>query len=166
MIIIMVYNILTSRCKLFFDLKYNKRNGVHYIMNLSLLAKLATAGMVLTGITGTAALGNIPGVNQEVKAQQDNPNSEHFKKTVDGKELDFTDTFSKTKLTPKDVSDEIAKKLNEQGLTSSEYKFSLQVDKKDGSKIEGAGQVGEVPSNQSSEFNPTEDKIKVFDITK
>ncbi|MFK3494941.1 hypothetical protein LOQ69_14485 [Staphylococcus aureus] len=134
-------------------------------MNLSLVAKLATAGMILTGITGTAALGNIPGVNQEVKAQQDNPNSQHFKKTVDGKELDFTDTFSQTKLTPKDLSDEIKKKLDEQGLTGL-YKFSLKVELQNGGAIQGEGTVGQVPSNQSAEFDPTKDRITVFEITK
>ncbi|WP_330993977.1 hypothetical protein [Staphylococcus pseudintermedius] len=134
-------------------------------MKLGLVAKLATAGMILTGITGAVAFGNVPGVNQEVKAQQDNPNSGHFKKTVDGKELDFTDIFSRNTLTPKDLSDEIKKKLDEQGLTG-DYNFNLKVTKSDGSTIEGAGKAGQVPSNQSSVFDPTKDKIEVFEISK
>ncbi|EJO7150106.1 hypothetical protein NRV22_001664 [Staphylococcus pseudintermedius] len=134
-------------------------------MKLGLVAKLATAGMILTGITGAATFGNVPGLNQEVKAQQDNPNSEHFKKKVDDKELDFTDIFSRNTLTPKDLSDEIKKKLDEQGLTG-DYNLNLKVTKSDGSTIEGTGKAGQVPSNQSSVFDPTKDKIEVFDISK
>ncbi|EJO7114045.1 hypothetical protein NRV28_002081 [Staphylococcus pseudintermedius] len=135
-------------------------------MNFSLFSKLAIAGAVLTGLASTVTLYQDSGVNYEAKAQEENPNSQHFKKNVDDKELDFTDILSKDKITAKELSDKIAKELNGKGLDPKEYSFTLKVTTKDGGTIQGDGKVGEVPNNQSMEFNPSKDKITEFEITK
>ncbi|HAR6136523.1 TPA: hypothetical protein I1683_001938 [Staphylococcus pseudintermedius] len=135
-------------------------------MNFSLFSKLAIAGAVLTGLASTVTLYQDSGVNYEAKAQEENPNSQHFKKNVDDKELDFTDILSKDKITAKELSDKIAKELNDKGLDPKEYSFTLKVTTKDGGTIQGDGKVGEVPNNQSMEFNPSKDKITKFEITK
>ncbi|MDK4095236.1 hypothetical protein O0G34_09930 [Staphylococcus pseudintermedius] len=135
-------------------------------MNFSLFSKLAIAGAVLTGLASTVTLYQDSGVNYEAKAQEENPNSQHFKKNVDVKELDFTDILSKDKITAKELSDKIAKELNDKGLDPKEYSFTLKVTTKDGGTIQGDGKVGEVPNNQSMEFNPSKDKITEFEITK
>ncbi|MCE5720634.1 hypothetical protein JL822_11185 [Staphylococcus pseudintermedius] len=135
-------------------------------MNFSLFSKLAIAGAVLTGLASTVTLYQDSGVNYEAKAQEENPNSQHFKKNVDDKELDFTDILSKDKITAKELSDKIAKELNGKGLDPKEYSFTLKVTTKDGGTIQGDGKVGEVPNNQSMEFNPSKDKITEFKITK
>ncbi|NCJ13795.1 hypothetical protein [Staphylococcus pseudintermedius] len=135
-------------------------------MNFSLFSKLAIAGAVLTGLASTVTLYQDSGVNYEAKAQEENPNSQHFKKNVDGKELDFTDILSKDKITAKELSDKITKELNENGLDPKEYSFTLKVTTEDGGTIQGGGKVGEVPNNQSKEFNPNKDKITEFEITK
>ncbi|PXA58296.1 hypothetical protein, partial [Staphylococcus pseudintermedius] len=109
------------------------------------------------------------GVNYEAKAQEENPNSQHFKKNVDDKELDFTDILSKDKITAKELSDKIANELSANGLDPKEYSFTLKVTTKDGGTIQGdgkVGEVGEVPNNQAMEFNPSKDKITEFEITK
>ncbi|UXV54411.1 hypothetical protein MUA68_14655 (plasmid) [Staphylococcus aureus] len=134
-------------------------------MNLSLIAKLAMAGVVLTGITGTAAIGNISGVNHEAKAEV-NPNAEHFKKSVEGHELDFTSTLNKKTLTAKLLADDIKSELEKAGLHPSEYKFIIVVKKSDGSTISGSGVVTNVNSNQSATFDPTKEKLEEFSITK
>lgn len=135
-------------------------------MNFSLFSKLAIAGAVLTGLASTVTLYQDSGVNYEAKAQEENPNSQHFKKNVDDKELDFTDILSKDKITAKELSDKIAKELNEKGLDPKEYSFTLKVTTEDGGTIQGGGKVGEVSNNQSKEFNPNKDKITEFEITK
>ncbi|HCT0431375.1 TPA: hypothetical protein LQP14_001598 [Staphylococcus pseudintermedius] len=135
-------------------------------MNFSLFSKLAIAGAVLTGLASTVTLYQDSGVNYEVKAQEENPNSQHFKKNVDDKELDFTDILSKDKITAKELSDKIANELSANGLGPKEYSFTLKVTTKDGGTIQGDGKVGEVPNNQSMEFNPNKDKITEFEITK
>ncbi|EKH2205147.1 TPA: hypothetical protein I1687_002080 [Staphylococcus pseudintermedius] len=135
-------------------------------MNFSLFSKLAIAGAVLTGLASTVTLYQDSGVNYEAKAQEENPNSQHFKKNVDDKELDFTDILSKDKITAKELSDKIAKELSANGLDSKEYSFTLKVTTKDGGTIQGGGKVGEVLNNQSKEFNPNKDKITEFEITK
>ncbi|EHP0517825.1 hypothetical protein KNE05_002070 [Staphylococcus pseudintermedius] len=135
-------------------------------MNFSLFSKLAIAGAVLTGLASTVTLYQDSGVNYEAKAQEENPNSQHFKKNVDDKELDFTDIFSKDKITAKELSDKIAKELSANGLDPKEYSFTLKVTTKDGGTIQGDGKVGDVPNNQSMEFNPNKDKITEFKITK
>ncbi|EGQ1292079.1 hypothetical protein EEJ56_11425, partial [Staphylococcus pseudintermedius] len=128
--------------------------------------KLAIAGAVLTGLASTVTLYQDSGVNYEAKAQEENPNSQHFKKNVDDKELDFTDILSKDKITAKELSDKIANELSANGLDPKEYSFTLKVTTKDGGTIQGDGKVGEVPNNQSMEFNPSKDKITEFEITK
>ncbi|EGQ2752265.1 hypothetical protein MWQ88_002107 [Staphylococcus pseudintermedius] len=135
-------------------------------MNFSLFSKLAIAGAVLTGLASTATFYQDSGFNYEAKAQEENPNSQHFKKNVDDKELDFTDIFSKDKITAKELSDKIAKELNDKGLDPKEYSFTLKVTTGNGGTIQGGGKVGEVPNNQSMEFNPNKDKITEFKITK
>lgn len=135
-------------------------------MNFSLFSKLAIAGAVLTGLASTVTLYQDSGVNYEAKAQEENPNSQHFKKNVDDKELDFTDILSKDKITAKELSDKIAKELSVNGLDPKEYSFTLKVTTKDGGTIQGGGKVGEVLNNQSKEFNPNKDKITEFEITK
>ncbi|HDV6087107.1 hypothetical protein [Staphylococcus pseudintermedius] len=129
-------------------------------MNLSLITKLAMAGVVLTGVTGTAVVGNIAGVNQDAKAQEENVNQHHFNQEIEGKNLSFADTFSKEKLTAKELSDEIKKKLDENGIDSSKYKFRFTVKLDNGGTINGSGKVGEVPENQSAEFNPTKNELE------
>ncbi|HCT0503572.1 TPA: hypothetical protein K8016_002493, partial [Staphylococcus pseudintermedius] len=121
---------------------------------------------VLTGLASTVTLYQDSGVNYEAKAQEENPNSQHFKKNVDGKELDFTDILSKDKITAKELSDKITKELNENGLDPKEYSFTLKVTTGNGGTIQGGGKVGDVPNNQSKEFNPNKDKITEFEITK
>ncbi|EPC7164822.1 hypothetical protein ACR2QP_002242 [Staphylococcus pseudintermedius] len=135
-------------------------------MNFSLFSKLAIAGAVLTGLASTVTLYQDSGVNYEAKAQEENPNSQHFKKNVDGKELDFTDILSKDKITAKELSDKITKELNENGLDPKKYSFTLKVTTEGGGTIQGGGKVGDVPNNQSKEFNPNKDKITEFEITK
>lgn len=135
-------------------------------MNLSLITKLALAGVVLTGITGTAAIGNISGVNQVVKAEVENPNQHLFKKVVDGQELDFSDIFNRDSVTSKELADDIVKKLNEKGLNPVDYKMKLEVKDSKGGIVKGGGPVVNVDDNQSQPFNPTKDKIEVFEITK
>ncbi|EGQ2868671.1 hypothetical protein [Staphylococcus pseudintermedius] len=135
-------------------------------MNFSLFSKLAIAGAVLTGLASTVTLYQDSGVNYEAKAQEENPNSQHFKKNVDDKELDFTDILSKDKITAKELSDKIAKELNGKGLDPKEYSFTLKVTTGNGGTIQGGGKVGEVPNNQAMEFNPNKDKITEFEITK
>ncbi|HHU6750930.1 TPA: hypothetical protein ACUI23_001627 [Staphylococcus pseudintermedius] len=134
-------------------------------MNSSLLTKLLAAGVILTSVSTTTNFGSAFLINHEAHAQEENPNKEHFKKTVEGQELDFTDTLNRNKLTPKDLSDEISKELKEKGLMD-DYKFNLKVSLQNGGTIEGAGTAGQVPSNQSAEFDPTKDKITVFEISK
>lgn len=135
-------------------------------MNLSLITKLAMAGVVLTGITGTTTIGNIAGVNHEAKAEVDNPNAEHFKKNVEGHELDFTNALSKDSLSSKKLADEIKQQLEKNGLDPTTYNFKLRVEYKDGGSLDGGGIVTNVSDNQSKEFNPTKDKIVTFDISK
>ncbi|MGJ5700409.1 hypothetical protein ACTFIB_10790 [Staphylococcus chromogenes] len=134
-------------------------------MSLNLFTKLAMVGVVLTGITGTATLGSVAGVNHEAKAEESNPNSAHFHKTVDGQKLDFTDTFKKTKLTPKSLTEEVKQKLEEKGLDPAKYLMKLQVK----GKIQGPSGGGKIVGNehintQLTEFNPTKDIIEEFDI--
>lgn len=134
-------------------------------MNLSLIAKLAMAGVVLTGITGTSIVGNVAGVNQEAKAQVANPNAKYFNVNVGGKNISFEDTFNKDKLSPKILSDEIKKKLDENGLESSSFNFSFEVKTKARATIKGGGQVGATEENQAAEFNPNTDTLQKFEIT-
>ncbi|HCT0309115.1 TPA: hypothetical protein LQN95_000563, partial [Staphylococcus pseudintermedius] len=117
-------------------------------------------------LASTVTLYQDSGVNYEAKAQEENPNSQHFKKNVDDKELDFTDILSKDKITAKELSDKIANELSANGLDPKEYSFTLKVTTKDGGTIQGGGKVGEVLNNQSKEFNPNKDKITEFEITK
>ncbi|MFT2203347.1 hypothetical protein [Staphylococcus chromogenes] len=135
-------------------------------MNYSLLAKVAIAGAVLTGVTGTAAMGNIVGVNQEAKAQVAEPNAQFYHVNIDGKDINLEDTFKKVKLTPKTLSDEIKKKLEENNLDPTLYNFNFEVKLSNGAVISGGGPVGDTPENQSSEFNPTKDTLQKFTITK
>ncbi len=140
-------------------------NGEKHMKN-SVLLKSLIAVTVMTTATGSALyVGN--GITHEAKAQQENPNAGHFHKEVDGKKLDFTDTFSKTNLSPKTLADDIAKKLTDSGLNPSEYIFNLKVKTKEGGTFEGSGDVsGSNLNNQTREFNPTQDTIEVFTITK
>ena len=138
-------------------------------MSLSLLTKLAMAGVVLTGVTGTAALGNVTGVNHEVKAEENHPNAKYFHKNVDGKDLDFTDTFKKDKLSPKTLNEEVKNKLTENGLSPDKYRLKLKVKLLDGSTLEspsgGAKIVGnEYINTQTAEFNPNKQTLDEFDI--
>lgn len=159
---------LTSKATCILKTK-QKENGEKHMKN-SVILKSLMAVTVLTTATGSALfVGN--GITHEAKAQQENPNAGHFHKEVDGKSLDFTDTFEKTNLSPKTLAEEIANKLKGQGLDPSKYSFKLYVEKADGAKIGNSDGglspvVGEGLSNQTSEFNPTKDTLKIFDIVK
>lgn len=135
-------------------------------MNYSLLAKVAIAGAVLTGVTNTVIVGNIAGVNHEAKAQVAQPNAGHFHKTVDGKELDFTDVFTKKSLTPKELGEKVKSELENAGLEASNYSFRIEVKTSGGATIQGGGKVTEVPNNATSTFDPTKDTLDKFEIYK
>ncbi|MDT0747120.1 hypothetical protein [Staphylococcus chromogenes] len=135
-------------------------------MNYSLLAKVAIAGAVLTGVTGTAAMGNIVGVNQEAKAQQENPNHHHFNKEVDGRTLDLTNALNKSSLSGQTLADEIAKELEKNGLNPGDYKFKFEVKTKNGGKVSSNGYspVSGEKLNDQLTFNPQIDTLEEFDI--
>ncbi|WP_235433171.1 hypothetical protein [Staphylococcus coagulans] len=120
----------------------------------------------MTTATGSVLfVGN--GITHEAKAQQENPNAGHFHKEVDGKSLDFTDTLSKTNLTPKGLAEEISKKLSDNGLKPEDYSFEIKVKLKNGGTVSGSGKVaGANLNNQTSPFNPTQDTLEVFTIEK
>ncbi len=140
-------------------------NGEKHMKN-SVLLKSLIAVTVMTTATGSALyVGN--GITHEAKAQQENPNVGHFHKEVDGHTLDFTDTLSKTNLTPKGLAEEISKKLSDNGLNPEDYSFEIKVKLKNGGTVSGSGKVaGANLSNQTSPFNPTQDTLEVFTIEK
>ncbi|EOB1264043.1 hypothetical protein [Staphylococcus pseudintermedius] len=51
-------------------------------------------------------------------------------------------------------------------MDPKEYSFTLKVTTEGGGTIQGGGKVGDVPNNQSKEFNSNKDKITEFEITK
>ncbi len=140
-------------------------NGEKHMKN-SVLLKSLIAVTVMTTATGSALyVGN--GITHEAKAQQENPNAGHFHKEVDGKSLNFEDVLTKDNLTPKGLAEEITKKLTDAGLKPEDYSFTLKVKTKNGATINGSGDVsGSDLSNQTSAFNPTQDTIEEFTITK
>ncbi len=155
---------LTSKSTCILKTK-QKENGEKHMKN-SVILKSLMAVTVLTTATGSALfVGN--GITHEAKAQQENPNAEHFTKNVNGQTLDFSDTFSKPTLSAKSLANEIESKLKEKGLDPTQYSFILKVKTSSNGIIEGNGKViGDHLNNQTKEFNPTKDKVEVFDIVK